>query len=181
MAQKRKRNKKWMYWLAMLVLLVVAGVIVYLVWDNYFNDKKDDKGREEEVGQIESVSAQEEEIKKSDPESSEKPKAIQYDGEDPNTKEELSGAITYTGVSGDKLMIRVNIAQYLEDGECTLSLIRSGSTIYSNSAGIVANASTATCEGFDVLVDGIGGGTMEILINLNAGGKNGTIRGEVNV
>ena len=180
MAQKRKRNKKWIYWLIILVLLVAADVVVYLVWDNYFNDKADDGGQEEETEQVEDVSVQEKENEEGDSES-EKPKVIQYDGEDPNTKEELSGAITYASVSGNKLMIRVNIDQYLENGECALSLIRGGGVIYNNSARIVANASTATCEGFDVLVDEIGKGAVDVMINLSAGGKNGTIRGEADV
>ena len=45
MAQKRKRKKtsvaKWIVRVFLLILFIAAVVIVFLVWDNYFNDKKD--------------------------------------------------------------------------------------------------------------------------------------------
>ena len=41
MPKRRRRNKKWTSRLIFLVLLIIAGIIVYLVWDGYFNDKED--------------------------------------------------------------------------------------------------------------------------------------------
>ena len=105
----------------------------------------------------------------------------QYEGDDPNTTEELTGVITYAGVNGDKLMIRVNIDQFLDSGECGLGLRQAGMNVYNTSARVVSNASTATCEGFDVPVNELGEGNYQITIKLNAGGKTGTINGEVNV
>ena len=78
-------------------------------------------------------------------------------------------------------MIRVNIDQYVGSGSCELTLVRGGATIYNSIASIIGGASTATCEGFDVPVAGLGGGTVEININLSADGRSGTIRGEVGI
>ena len=178
MVQKRKRKKTWISWVILLVLLIGAGVVAYLVWDNYFNDKRNNN-EEQKTEQVEEKESNKDEEEGN--RDSEKKKVEQYDGADPNKAETLSGVVTYVGVSGDKLMIRVNIDQYLEGGECRLTLSRAGASIYSSIANVVGNASTATCEGFDVSVSGLGGGVTEISININSGERSGTIRGEVNI
>ena len=108
-------------------------------------------------------------------------KVEQYEGEDPNTQNDLSGVVTYAAVSNGILAIRANIDQYLEEGKCELILKRNDATIYSSIANIINSASTATCEGFDVPVEGLGGGKVDIIINLSAGERSGSIRGEVNL
>jgi hypothetical protein len=44
---------------------------------------------------------------------------------------------------------------------------------------VVGNVATATCEGFDVPVDGISGGVTDIMITINSGEKTGAIAGKV--
>ena len=179
MAKKHKKSKKWISWLVMLILFVAAAVVTYLVWDAYFRNKEDDRSEidNEQTEIVDSQTAEEAEVE----EVTEKPKIVQYDGDDPNSAEELSGAVTYAGVVGDNLMVRVNIDQYLEEGTCELNLLRNGATIYNSAVGIVGNVATATCEGFDVPVVEVGGGEVEIVINLNSGDKNGVIYGETSV
>lgn len=184
MAQKRKNNKKrkWISWFAMLVLLVVAATVAYLVWDGYFKgkDEKADDGQRvvERVEEKEEEKPEEgaPEVKEED---EDEKTVIQYEGEDPNKSESLSGVVTYAGVNGDKLMIRVNIDQFLDDGECVLSLMRNGATIYGDMASVAGGAATATCEGFDVPVAQLGNGGVEIKIMVNAGEKTGVISGRV--
>ena len=167
----------------MLVLFVAAGAIVYLVWDNYFNDKKDDKQNEQRVEQVEE---KEKKMSETEQEKDEAEKAVeekkvaQYDGEDPNEAGELSGVVTYAGVSGGVLMVRVNIDQYLDSGKCELNLVRDDSVVYSDMAEIVNSASTATCAGFDVPVGGLGG-NYQVKVLLSSGEKTGVIEGEATV
>ena len=158
---------------------------MFLVWDNYFNDKKKDKQEEETAEQIE----RKEPVKKDegiDDDGDEAKKAVeqkkveQYEGANPNLAEVLSGAVTYAGVSGDTLMIRVNIDQYLESGKCELNLLKGGSIVHSSTVEIVGGPSTASCAGFDVPVAGLDGG-YEILVKLESAEKKGIIRGEFNV
>ena len=179
MAQKRKRNKRWISWVILLVLAVAAGVVVYLVWDNYFNDKREEN-REDETAQVEEGKGEEKEESENSDEV-EKKKVEQYDGEDPNKVDTLSGVVTYAGVNDGILMVRVNIDQYLDSGECGLTLARGGGTIYSSIAEIVGGPSTASCAGFDVPVSGLGGGVVEININLNSGERSGVIHGEAEI
>lgn len=182
MVKRRKRSKKWIYWFIIVVLLIAAGVVGYLVWDNYFNDKKEEtvEVQNDEINQTETGDDKEVNGELIN-EGGEDKKVPQYEGEDPNKASELSGAVTYAGVVDDKLMIRMNIDQYLSSGKCELTLKRGDANIYSSIANIVSNASTSSCEGFDVPTRGLGGGNTEIIINLTADGKSGVIRGEVNI
>lgn len=177
MAQKRKKNKKWIFWVIMIVLFVAAGAVCYLVWDNYFKKKEDKPIEEQSVVEVavDDVVAGQEQVE----EVVEKEKVVQYEGEDPNEEDELTGVVTYVGVSGESLMIRVNIDQYLDSGSCELSLIQNG-VAYSDTTNIVGSAATATCEGFNVPVSGLSG-NYEIVIKINSGGKNGIIKGEAKI
>ena len=77
--------------------------------------------------------------------------------------------------------MRLNIDQYLEDGECRLFLKRSGNVIHDEVTGVVGNAMTATCEGFDIPIDGIGSGQVSIEVMVSSGEKSGTITGAVDI
>lgn len=182
MAKKHKKNKKWLTVVMFLVLFIAAAVIVFLVWDSYFKDKKGG-GQELETGEqveIEDIGENSDELDNG--EIIEKPKTEQYDGENPNEMEVLTGAITFARVSGDNLLIRNNIDQYLESGTCELFLSKEGEIIYNNVANIAGNVSTSTCEGFDVPVSELGGsGAITIKINLDSGEKTGIIWGEIEI
>ena len=177
MAQKRKKNnKKWLYWILVVILFVVAAVVCYLVWDNYFRDKKEDEpvGEQSLVKEEDNEDVEEQIVV-------EKEKVVPYEGEDPNSKDELTGVVTYAGVSDDNLMIRVNIDQYLESGSCELGLWKDGASAYTDKARIVNSATTATCEGFNVPTSGLSEGNYNIVIKISSGNKSGTINGEAKI
>ena len=183
MTQKRKRNKRWVSRLLILVLFVAAGVVLYLVWDTYFNDNRLRDGRLYEQTTKEDRGIDEEKIEEDRIEASEndEKRVVQYEGDYPNLKEELSGSVTYAGRIDDRIVIRVNIDQYLNEGKCDLHLVSDGIEEYNDTVGIIGSASTATCEGFDVPIAGMGSGRYDIIINMSSGDKKGVIRGEVNI
>lgn len=184
MAQRRRRNKKWVSWIIILVLLVVAIIVGYLVWDSYFNNDKEQNESESSTEENDTSAIEEKTEEKDDViknKDEEEKKIIPYDGEDPNKSEELTGAITFSGVSGADLMIRVNIDQYLSDGSCSLSLVKDGREEYGKTARIINSAATSTCEGFNVPLSEINQGDYTIIIKLDAGEKSGTIKGGVSV
>ena len=173
-ARRRRRSRKWLSRLLFLILIIIAGVVIYLVWDNYFRDDKVIEPGQSEVVEEESENVSEEK-------EPEKEETVQYEGDDPNTLEELTGVVTYAGVSGNKLMVRININQYLSGGSCKLSLVRNGATAYEDVAAVTAGAATSTCEGFDVPVSEITSGKYQILVEVTTEGKAGVIKGEVEV
>ena len=183
MSARKKIN--WIKTVLVVILVVAAGVICFFVWKTYFSDEstvnkkdnesaviddKDDKKEEKEGEKKEEISPKKEE---------EKEKVPQYDGDDPNEKDELTGAITYAGVLNQNLVIRVNIDQYVANGTCTLALRRGGMTIYSTEAAIIDSASTSTCEGFDVSLKGLDPGPTVIIVYIYGDGKSGELTGEI--
>lgn len=191
MAKRRKNRKKWIFWLILLVLLVAAGVVAFLVWNNYFRNKADVNRTEDKMEIVEKKednkdtsntemsNGDNKEYRDEAEKAVEEKKVVPYEGEDPNVNKELTGVVTYAGVNGDALMIRVNIDQYLDSGVCELSL--QGSGMYSDTANIVGSASTATCEGFNVPMGELGPGAYQIVIRVSSGDKSGTIRGTVDI
>ena len=180
MAKIQKTNKKWLYWLSMLVLFVAAAGIVYLVWNAYFGGK--DEGQNSGViTETMEIEKEEEPQKQEEAEVIEKPKVVQYDGEDPNDGDELSGVITYAGVTDEYLVVRVNIDQYLRGGECKLTVLSGDSVIHEEVVEIVGGPSSSSCNGFDVPVGIIGSGKFEIVVDLESDDKKGAIREEVDV
>lgn len=186
-ARRRKRNKKWLKWVIFLVLVIIAAVISYFVWDGYFRNKGESNPtpiqNDSEVKVAKKETGTDDEKKQPVREASEKEKVVQYEGSDPNERAEetgvLSGAVTYAGVSGGRLMVRVNIDQYLGSGTCILTLRQGGANVYSETAPIVDAASTATCEGFDVTTSGLSNGETEIIVYVSSGEKSGEIHGGV--
>ena len=162
------------------MLFVAAGVVCYLVWGAYFRVKDEGGAEDKDVVEVVENSVEKPEDNVDDGgevEVVEKEKVVQYEGGDPNEAAELTGVVTYTGVVGNKLTVRVNIDQYLVEGKCNLVLVQDGAETYGAAADIVASVSTSTCDGFDVPLDTLGTGEYEVVINLVSGSKTGVIRG----
>ena len=180
MAKRRKRNKKWISRLLFLLLLFAAVAVCYFVWEAYFKDKGSVpkvKEEEDEVQVIEQVEDKEEKEEKP----VEKEEVVQYDGDDPNEIENLTGVVTYLGVSGNDLVVRVNIDQFLTSGSCEINVISHEEVFYTGLAPIIDSASTSTCEGFNIPIDGLSSGKVRVNINLSSGEKTGMISGEVEI
>lgn len=186
MQQRRKRSKKWLGGVVFAVLVIVIGVVGCLVWSGRFGDDEAVNGNETTVvkntetevgvGENSTEEVNDRAIKKGDID-----EVVQYEGENPNAADELTGVVTYKEIVNGELMIRVNIDQYLDSGSCELVLVNGGATIYNSVAEIVGSASTASCAGFDVPVKELPGGETQIIVYLSANGKIGEIKGETNI
>ena len=103
-----------------------------------------------------------------------------YDGENANLSESLTGSISSARFSGEKLIIRVNIDQYLSSGTCSLTL-SDGASSLSKTANLVPEAATSSCEGFDIPAIELENFSRPIYINLTltSGDRSGTLEGSV--
>ncbi len=97
-----------------------------------------------------------------------------YEGDNPNDKEELTGNITAARTSGENYIIRVNIDQFITSGTCNLVLEKDGKS-YSDQANISSLTSASTCEGFDIPTSELESGEWKLTINLSSEGKTGKI------
>ncbi len=182
MMAKRRRNKRWIGWAFLFVLMVAAVVVVVLVNNNFFGEKNKEESRtdsgvskQEESKNIDmsaTESEKKEETKKDVP---------QYTGNNPNEAENLSGVISYADVSEGELIIRVNINQFLSAGNCKLNITKNGIDVYSEEANIEESVSTSTCNGFKIPVNNLTTGDLQIEIKLESEGKTGKINGKVRI
>lgn len=183
MVLRSKRKSNMRSWLIIVVLLIVALGVCFLVWDAYFRDNTDDNSEDESVDTVKWVDGGNNNDDAAIVEEAqvEKKKVVQYEGEDPNLTEELSGVISYAGKSGENVVIRVVIDQYLGEGSCVLELTNDDVVVYSKETSVIPMVSTSSCDGFDIPLSELGSGLFGITIKVKAGEKAGVILGEINV
>lgn len=108
-------------------------------------------------------------------------KVSQYEGEDPNLLNELTGRIAYKGVNRESnyqtLTVSASIDQYLHsDGTCTLSLKNPDNTeVYSAVLPAGPDVTTSACGPFEVSIADFSPGAYQIEITVNGDGKTGLI------
>lgn len=180
LSTKRRRSKRPYIIATVLILACVAGGTAFaLSVINKPNPKEETTSEEESTPTDSTEGTSDGDIAPAGVSGEDKFNEIpQYEGEDPNTLEELTGSLTFAQVSDNNLVIRVNIDQYLTSGTCSLSL----SNGYAAEAAIIPTGSIySSCEGFDIPVSSLPSGTLNINIRLSSDGKTGTITGSVNL
>lgn len=184
MRRKKQKTGKIFFSILVIVALVVGGFFAYeylLKEDNNLNNNAEEPAQEEP--QINTIKANDEAKPIDEKQKTEdgKEKIVKYEGSDPNNSEQLTGAITYAGKTDTNLLIRLNIDQYLNTGTCKLNLIKDDIVEYSDTANLIADVSTSTCEGFNVQLSKLKKGHYIINIVVVSNNKNGTINGEIDV
>lgn len=187
MVQWNRKKSGIRLWSVIVVLSAIALVIWFLVWKAYYRENKSGEDEDSGVGTVK-LEDDNDNINNNDgitttveDEQVEKKKVVQYEGEDPNLTEELSGVVSYAGKLGDDITIRVIIDQYLREGNCVLELTSGDVVVYSKAANVVPMVSTSSCDGFDVPFSELGSGVFGITVKVEAGEKTGVILGEINV
>ena len=178
----RRNNRKWLWWGVGILIIAIIIVVIFLIKDNIWKDEPRDNIEQSEMNIADNKKAEEKtEEEKSDEGVEAKEEIKQYDGDDPNISDSLTGVISYAGVSGSDLIIRVNIDQYLASGDCKLVLIKDGSAIYNRTVAIESSVSTSTCDGFKVPVAELPSGGLSVEVSLDSEGKYGKIVGETTI
>lgn len=108
-------------------------------------------------------------------------KVSQYEGEDPNLLDELTGRIAYKGVNREPnyqtLTVSASIDQYLHsDGICTLSLKNTNDIeVYSSALPAQPDVTTSACGPFEVSIADFSPGAYQIEITVSGDSKTGLI------
>ena len=192
-SQKKSRKNKIIVWsLFFLVLIILAGVIVYqILKDNNKSSKspilpeKTEKieSKIENTGVTNSETIKTEDGTPEDAAAGRTPKKPEkYEGQDVDKLEKLTGTITYSTKTTDEYRIRVNVDQFLKlPGTCMLSVISAGKVVYTDYVNIISNPSSGSCEGFDIPLTKLSPGEYDIKIEVNANQKTGIIEGKVTI
>ena len=165
-----------------LFLAVCAAVVLGLLFLKPTFENKGDKseGSSESTNNNQNSDNKKEEQKEEGPQEitpeAEKSHA-QYEGEDPNTADGLTGIINYAGVSEGNLVIRVSIEQSV-NGACVFTLTSpSGKTINGSSA-ITLGPTSAYCS---LSTPATESGTWKISVAATTVDRHGIITGEANI
>lgn len=172
--KQKKSNKKIILCVAAAIVLglIVVFAIILIINNQKHDSNVNDQNNNTQANQNIPVQTD----NSSDPK-----KAKQYEGEDPNTKNELTGSITSAFLTNNNLSLRVNIDQYISSGNCILTITRDN-TVITQTAPIVAVASTSTCQGFDINDTRISAGAWHAKIDLLSNdNKKGVIEKEVSL
>ena len=192
-SQKKARKNKVIVWsLFFLVLIILAGVIVYqILKDNQFRSKTpsfaestqniENKIENHNIPEAKTINNEDGTLE--DAAAGHTPKTPEkYEGQDVNQLEKLTGTITYSAKAADKYRIRVNIDQFLKlPGTCKLTVLSASKVVYTDSVSIISNPSSGSCEGFDIPLSKLPSGTYDFKIEVNANQKTGIIEGKATI
>jgi len=192
-SQKKSHKNKIIVWsLFFLVLIILAGVIVYqILKDNQSRSKtpslaestQNIENKIENHNTPEAKTINNEDGTPEDAAAGRTPKTPEkYEGQDVNQLEKLTGTITYSAKAANFYRIRVNIDQFLKlPGTCMLSVISDGKVVYTDYVNIISNPSSGSCKGFDIPLTKLSPGEYNIKIEVNANQKTGIIEGKVTI
>ena len=190
-SQKKSHKNKIIVWsLFFLVLIILAGVIIYQISKDNNQRLKDSvlpektekiESKIENTGVTNSETIKTEDGTPEDAAAGRTPKTPEkYEGQDVNQLEKLTGTITYSEKAADNYRIRVNIDQFLKlPGTCKLIVISAGKVVYTDSVSVISNPSSGSCKGFDIPLTKLSPGEYDIKIEINANQKTGIIEGKV--
>lgn len=180
------RNHAWVFVLVIILIIIAAiAVIVCLAKPQPTSSEPTEPIASDRpistptAGDTDSPTATPDDNSVSTPEAPEK--APQYEGENPNSLEELTGVVTYKGVENGTLTIMTMLHQYLhQTGLCVITLTgQNTQSSYTASVDAHGDATASYCENFDIPTSALASDTYRIEIKLTGDGKTGTIRDEV--
>ncbi len=186
---KKTSNKPLVIVLGIIVVAIVAGFLLYFtLFEGHENTRNPRTTQQSDGSQQnthdEKSDHESKDAKKTNDESvpHEKEKELPqlYEGENTNTSAGLTGAINSKSVSGDYLVIRSTINQFIDSGTCELTL-RSGSKTVSRSVEIIQNPSSSSCAGFDIPVSELSSGQWNIEIKVSSGNRQMTLTEVTNI
>jgi cytoskeletal protein RodZ len=89
--------------------------------------------------------------------------------------------ITSANQNGSTLQIRTLVQLVTNEGECTVTLTKSGSKPITKTAGVQAATTYSTCQGFNISTSGMEAGTWNISLTFANASYTGTTTGKVDI
>ena len=183
----QKKSSKKVLIIAILSTLLVAGVgvVTYALLsrsDENNSSTSTSKETRSHTDDTDTKPSDDTPVNSSDTPSREAEKDMppSYEGENVDNSQTLTGVISYKSVVDGSLVIRTTINQMLGSGTCDLTMTNGSKTVTKNS-GITQNPSSSSCEGFDIPVSELAGGSWKVSIVVTSGDRTGTIIDEVTI
>lgn len=103
------------------------------------------------------------------------------DGSTAPTTSTVTLDITAANKTSDMLLVRTLIQTISSSGTCSLTMTGPGKMTYTATSAIQPNASSSTCQGFNIPLSNLGQGTWSITINFQGDGISGSATKEVTI
>lgn len=170
------------FWITIVIIIVALAVAGFFLFNHKTSDASELSNREESTSEDKPKDQPvADKPNHNEDQPNPEPKVTQYEGEDPNTLNELTGVITSKDIAAGNLTIMVNVDQFL-NGSCTLTLKNTQTgQVYSTSSQLLADIATAYCEPFVVPLSDLASGHYQIQVNLSGDNKTGIIEEEIDL
>lgn len=176
------RSHSWVLALVIIIIIIaIVAVIVYLVKPHSDSPESSDSTTSQQPDTPSDSKTPDDDSTSPETPDSPENKVQQYEGEDPNDLDELTGVVISKYIENGVLTVMATINQYLhQTGTCTITLTGQNShDSYIASSDAHADITTSYCENFEIPVSTLTSDTYDIEIKLTGDGKIGTIRDEV--
>lgn len=167
----------------LVVAVAVAGVLVFVNRDKIFSTKTEsavEQVEEKKEEEKKTEEKQEEKVQENTREE-EKPSVAQYEGEDPNKLENITGVVSFAGYSEGNFIVNVMLDQELgNSGTCNFTLMHSSGAKITNTSATQAGPSTSFCS-YSTPAGNVQAGAWSISVEVTGTNKKGAISGEANI
>lgn len=164
-----------------VIVLLIATVVFCITSSRKPQLENDDSKKEDSNSATENKPSSEDNTIPDQPDEPDQ-RPPQYEGQDPNTLDNLTGHIAYRSINPDNntMTLMISIDQYINtSGECSLSLKTNGQEVYSDSLPATADVTTSVCGPFEIPISDFSPGLYQLEITISADDKSGTIIDEV--
>ena len=184
--KKTNKNKHHFLLFFFLILIIVATVVICLAIFKPLNLGKTNNPETSEstnTTKTEQKPDDKKEAEKTEEEKSEEIKSeteknnSQYEGNDPNTYEGLTGIVSYFDFSEGNIRVIAHFDQFVS-GTCSFSLTSPSGKTIAGSDSLVAEQSSSACE---FITPSTEHGTWKVSITAAADNKRGLVAGEANL
>lgn len=177
----RKRHNCITIFIICILVAIVGFCVFLLIQSHHDNESRPiESSGDNQATTSEPATTQEKPASATTSRETEKPSVSQYDGQDANTYDELSGFINYAGVIENNLSIRATISQTVS-GSCEMTLTNNAGGKL-NFVSEIDNGPSASFCMQDIPVAQLSGEhNWKISIVVRGNDKTGTIAGEVSI
>lgn len=178
---KEKSHHGFLFLFLILIIAaaVVYGVLVFVPREQKPSEEepKDTTTTTEEKKETEKKEEESKEEQTTEPAPETEKNNTQYEGEDPNSYESLTGIINYIGIVDGNLSVRVSIDQ-LVAGACTFAITTPTGKTINGSGELSAGPTSSFCSFSTPATES---GTWKISVTATSTNKRGIITGEANL
>lgn len=183
---KYRTPRSWAIPLLVALLLIIVGIIIVLIIKPFSRSasKQTTNPAQKSTTYVETPDSNGQQATNpntpSDSEAEPEDKTKQFEGEDPNQLDQLTGSITYRNVEQGTLSVAVIINQSLrQPGTCTLILTGPNQERRTATSAAVVDVTASVCETLELPVGGLGHGEYTIEVQLSGDGKSGSVKDRI--